>query len=47
MFALQYNFNMGYCNKYKSTAYGVLVALGLGFRMLAFIFLRFNTAKHH
>ncbi|KAG2436216.1 hypothetical protein HXX76_006528 [Chlamydomonas incerta] len=44
---IQYNFNMGYCNKYKSTAYGVLVALGLGFRLLAFIFLRFNTAKHH
>ncbi|KAG2452836.1 hypothetical protein HYH02_002182 [Chlamydomonas schloesseri] len=44
---IQYNFNMSYCTQYKSTAYGVLVALGLGFRVLAFIFLRFNTAKHH
>ncbi|KAG2499694.1 hypothetical protein HYH03_002629 [Edaphochlamys debaryana] len=44
---VQYNFSMEYCNPYKSTAYGALVALGLGFRVLAFVFLWHSVAKRH
>ncbi|KXZ50276.1 hypothetical protein GPECTOR_17g915 [Gonium pectorale] len=44
---VQYNFNMSYCDRYITVGYGALAALGLGFRILAFLFLRRNCLQRH
>ncbi|GFR49862.1 hypothetical protein Agub_g11964 [Astrephomene gubernaculifera] len=44
---VQENFSINYCDRYKSVAYGSLVALGFGFRLVAFIFMRYTCATRH
>ncbi|PNH07624.1 hypothetical protein TSOC_005907 [Tetrabaena socialis] len=44
---VQDNFNFSYCDRYKSTAYLALVGLGLGFRLVAYLFLRRSCVTRH
>ncbi|GIL43799.1 hypothetical protein Vafri_1407, partial [Volvox africanus] len=46
--ALQENFDVDrYCSSHKAVGYGSLLAMGLGFRILAFALLRYNCVKRH
>ncbi len=44
---VQQNFTFASCNKYVATAYGALLALGVGFRLLAFLVLRFSKKTQY